>query len=101
MDRDKAEKLIQNVLINKSLYDAAKNDLKRKERLEIFDKSFDELVVALTTTPNFPALHKQVEAARQKRIEECAKEVRYWHRMQANMGHADSNLREILFRYIT
>ena len=41
------------------------------------------------------------EADRQRRIEECAKEIRYWHRMQADMGHAGKNLREILFRYIT
>jgi len=40
-------------------------------------------------------------AARQRRIEACAKEIRYWHRMQADMGHAGKNLREILFRYIT
>ncbi len=43
----------------------------------------------------------QKEADRQRRIEECAKEIRYWHRMQADMGHAGKNLREILFRYIT
>ena len=41
------------------------------------------------------------EADRQRRIEECAKEIRYWHRMQADMGHAGKNLREILSRYIT
>ena len=42
-----------------------------------------------------------VQDFKQRRIEECAKEIRYWHRMQADMGHAGKNLREILFRYIT
>lgn len=45
--------------------------------------------------------HREKEADRQRRIEECAKEIRYWHRMQADMGHAGKNLREILSRYIT
>lgn len=84
MKRDEAERLVDAMM---QYNDAG--------MLNEFGAAYAELIAALCREPNQP------EADRQRRIEECAKEIRYWHRMQADMGHAGKNLREILFRYIT